>query len=71
MRGRSAPDAPLTGCVVTCVRIHETSAHTPMTDILYILGTLAFFALMLAYVAGCARLGQVRDDTSFSSERRP
>jgi hypothetical protein len=42
-----------------------------MTDILYILGTLAFFALMLAYVAGCARLGQVTDDTSSSSERRP
>ena len=28
-----------------------------MNDILYVLGTLAFFALMLAYVAGCERLG--------------
>lgn len=37
-----------------------------MLDILYVLGTIAFFALMLAYVAGCARLG--RDDTP---EQRP
>ena len=42
-----------------------------MTDILYILGTLAFFALMLAYVAGCARLGQATDDSASSSEPRP
>lgn len=28
-----------------------------MLDLLYLLGTLAFFALMLAYVAGCQRLG--------------
>ncbi len=42
-----------------------------MIDILYVLGTLAFFALMLAYVAGCARLGRAADDTSSSSERRP
>lgn len=29
-----------------------------MIDALYVLGTLGFFALMLAYVAGCARLGR-------------
>lgn len=29
-----------------------------MLDVLYILGTVAFFALMLAYVAGCRRLGR-------------
>lgn len=29
-----------------------------MLDAFYILGTVAFFALMLAYVAGCARLGR-------------
>ena len=28
-----------------------------MIDFLYVLGTAAFFALMLAYVAGCERLG--------------
>ena len=28
-----------------------------MIDLLYLAGTVAFFALMLAYVAGCARLG--------------
>jgi hypothetical protein len=42
-----------------------------MIDTLYVLGTLAFFALMLAYVAGCARLGQATDDTSPASEPRP
>ena len=28
-----------------------------MYDLLYVIGTLVFFALMLAYVAGCAKLG--------------
>jgi hypothetical protein len=32
-----------------------------MIDLAYILGTVAFFALMLAYVRGCERLG--RDDS--------
>jgi hypothetical protein len=27
-----------------------------MTDVLYLAGTVAFFALMLAYVRGCERL---------------
>jgi hypothetical protein len=27
-------------------------------DLAYVLGTLAFFALMLAYVRGCERLGR-------------
>jgi hypothetical protein len=30
-----------------------------MLDLIYILGTLAFFALMLAYVRACAALGGV------------
>ena len=42
-----------------------------MTDLLYILGTLAFFVLMLAYVAGCARLGRAAADTAPPSEPRP
>jgi hypothetical protein len=29
-----------------------------MGDLLYIGGTIAFFALMLAYAHGCARLGR-------------
>ena len=28
-----------------------------MLDLVYVLGTLAFFALMLAYVRACAALG--------------
>ncbi len=38
-----------------------------MLDILYILITLAFFGLMLAYVRGCEHLG--RDGTG-EEERR-
>ena len=33
-----------------------------MADLLYLLGTAAFFGLMLAYVAGCARLGRAPQD---------
>jgi hypothetical protein len=29
-----------------------------MIDLLYLLGTIAFFAAMLAYVRGCERLGR-------------
>jgi hypothetical protein len=32
-----------------------------MRDLLYVAGTIAFFALMLAYVAGCERLGHASD----------
>lgn len=42
-----------------------------MVDLLYITGTLAFFALMLAYVAGCARLGRSGRDIGSSDEPRP
>jgi hypothetical protein len=31
-----------------------------MYDVLYVVGSIAFFALMLGYVRGCAQLG--RDD---------
>lgn len=30
-----------------------------MLDIVYVAATIAFFALMIAYVVGCARLGEV------------
>lgn len=39
-----------------------------MWDALYIAGSLAFFALMLAYVRGCARLGG--GDTHDTEEMR-
>ncbi len=32
-----------------------------MHDLLYVLGTIVFFLLMLAYIAGCASLGAVDD----------
>jgi hypothetical protein len=41
-----------------------------MLDILYILGTVAFFALMLAYVAGCERLGWASDGDVIAKEPR-
>jgi hypothetical protein len=39
-----------------------------MLDLAYLLGTLAFFAAMLAYVRGCERLGRAASDTL---ERKP
>lgn len=42
-----------------------------MLDVLYVIGSIAFFALMLAYVAGCARLGQSADRDSSASELSP
>lgn len=36
-----------------------------MMDVLYLAGSVAFFALMLAYVRGCARLGS---DASITDE---
>jgi hypothetical protein len=32
-----------------------------MIDLVYVVGTLLFFALMLAYVAGCDHLGRSAD----------
>ncbi len=42
-----------------------------MIDILYLAGTVAFFALMLGYVAGCARLGRHPGDAERAFESRP
>jgi hypothetical protein len=39
-------------------RSAATTGTTNMLDILYILGTRGFVALMLAYVRGCEVLGQ-------------
>ena len=37
-----------------------------MLDVIYVLTTIAFFGLMLAYVRGCERLGE-----DASGEERP
>jgi hypothetical protein len=39
-----------------------------MMDLLYLIGTLVFFGLMLAYVRGCEGLGH---DTDRGQERTP
>ena len=41
-----------------------------MIDLLYIAGTLAFFALMLAYVAACARLGRANGAEAAEDDAR-
>jgi hypothetical protein len=41
-----------------------------MIDLLYLAGTVVFFALMLAYVAFCERLGQASDADVGTPERR-
>jgi hypothetical protein len=35
-----------------------------MIDLIYIVATIGFFALMLAYVRGCERLGRQTTDTT-------
>lgn len=38
-----------------------------MIDIVYVSATLVFFALMIAFVAGCARLGRSAGDEGQAS----
>jgi hypothetical protein len=42
-----------------------------MLDLLYILGTIGFFALMIGYVSFCERIGRSDDARAMSSETRP
>jgi hypothetical protein len=42
-----------------------------MFDLLYILGTIGFFGLMIGYVAFCARIGQSDDAKATAPETRP
>jgi hypothetical protein len=49
--------APVSG-VARPVGRKRTTEVGPVIDLAYVLGTVAFFALMLAYVRGCARLGR-------------
>ena len=48
----------LTGRCCLVVSHHKNIAEKFMIDVLYIAGTLLFFALMFAYVAACAALGE-------------
>ncbi|MFN8579449.1 MAG: hypothetical protein U0163_00520 [Gemmatimonadaceae bacterium] len=41
-----------------------------MTDLIYVLVTVVFFVLMLAYVSGCERLGRHATDGS-AKEQSP
>jgi hypothetical protein len=42
-----------------------------MIDLLYLLGTVAFFGLMLGYVAFCERIGQSDEAMALAPETRP
>ena len=42
-----------------------------LLDILYLIGTIAFFVLMQVYVAGCDRLGRMNESDDGSKEQRP
>ena len=41
-----------------------------MMDLAYVVGTVAFFATMILYIAGCERLGRTAD-TDRAPEERP
>jgi hypothetical protein len=41
-----------------------------MRDMLYVAGTVAFFALMLAYVWACAKLGRAPESPGATNESR-
>ena len=42
-----------------------------MIDLVYILGTVVFFALMLVYIRACERLGRDTADTRNPTEKTP
>ena len=42
-----------------------------LVDMLYLIGTIAFFVLMQLYVASCNRLGRTRELDEGSRESRP
>ena len=41
-----------------------------MNDVLYVAGTIGFFALMLAYVAACAKVGRSIGSAETADETR-
>ena len=38
-----------------------------MMDVVYVLGSIGYFALMLAFLAGCERLGRSRGEEGTKS----
>ena len=42
-----------------------------MIDVVYVLATVAFFALMLVYVRACERLGRDTANTTDFTEKTP
>jgi hypothetical protein len=42
-----------------------------MMDLLYFLGTVAFFGLMLGYVSFCERIGRSEEALALAPEQRP
>ena len=41
-----------------------------MMDLIYVVATVAFFALMIGYVAACARLGRTTEVTETNHDTR-
>ena len=41
-----------------------------MNDVLYVAGTVGFFALMLAYVAACAKVGRSIESEDAADDAR-
>jgi len=41
-----------------------------MMDLIYVAATVAFFALMIGYVAACARLGRANEVTEIDHDTR-
>jgi len=41
-----------------------------MTDLIYVAVTIGFFALMIGYVAACARLGRSQEVTEIDRDAR-
>jgi hypothetical protein len=42
-----------------------------MLDILFVFGSIAFFAVMIAYVAACVKLGDTVDDEQSIADITP
>lgn len=53
----------------TLVERSAKEESTPVIDIIYVVTTIVFFALMIAYVAACDRLGRAADVERGGTER--
>ena len=55
--------------ITTCFCTRAAVEPTLVIDLIYVLTTVLFFALMAAYVAGCHRLGRSADVERASREQ--